>query len=112
MTDFLWLIPVFPLAGFLINGFFGSRLSERAVGAIGAGAVALSFVTGALLLRELLSLDPHDRLFVQSMYTWMATGSLSIEVAFRFDALSAVMTMVVTGVGFLIHVYSIGYMAE
>ncbi|MDQ7054824.1 MAG: NADH-quinone oxidoreductase subunit L [candidate division KSB1 bacterium] len=110
MNDYLWLIPFFPLLGFLINGLLGRNFSEKMVGIIGAGAIFLSFVTTLLTFKELLTLEPEHRIFIQKLYTWMATGNFSVDVAFRFDALSAVMTLVVTGVGFLIHVYSIGYM--
>ncbi len=110
MNEYLWLIPFFPLLGFLINGLFGRNFSEKVVGTIGAGAIFLSFVTTLFAFNELLSLEPEHRVFIQKLYTWMATGNFSVDVAFRFDPLSAVMTLVVTGVGFLIHVYSIGYM--
>ncbi len=110
MNDYLWLIPFFPLLGFIINGLFGSKLPEKAVGWIGSGVVFLAFVSALWNFVNLLSFDPEHRLFIQKLYTWMATGSLSVEVALRFDPLSAVMALIVTGVGFLIHVYSIGYM--
>ncbi len=110
MNDYLWLIPFFPLLGFLINGLLGRKFSEKMVGTIGAGAIFLSFIIALLAFKELLSLEPERRVFIQKLYTWMATGNFSADVAFRFDPLSAVMTLVVTGVGFLIHLYSIGYM--
>ena len=110
VSEYLWLIPALPLLGFLINGLLGSRLSEKIVGIIGSGVVFLAFLVAILNFISLLDLHPEDRVFIQSLYTWMAAGDFSVEVAFRFDPLSAVMTLIVTGVGFLIHVYSIGYM--
>jgi len=110
MSDYIWLIPFFPLVGFLINGLLGYKFSEKVVGIIGAGAVFLSFITGALCFGQLLGMDPENRVLKDTLYTWMSTGSFTVDVAFRFDALSSVMVLVVTGVGFLIHVYSVGYM--
>ncbi|MCA9741189.1 MAG: NADH-quinone oxidoreductase subunit L [Deferribacteres bacterium] len=110
MQDYIWLIPFFPLLGFLINGLLGKYLSEKVIGILGSAMVFLSFSTAVVLFFQLTQLDPENRLFINTLYTWMATGSFSADVAFRFDALSAVMVLVVTGVGFLIHVYSIGYM--
>jgi NADH-quinone oxidoreductase subunit L len=110
MQDFIWLIPFFPLLGFMINGLIGRNFSEKTVGMIGAGTVFLSFLTAVLSFFDLIRLAPEARIFINTLYTWMATGDFGVNVAFRFDALSAVMVLVVTGVGFLIHVYSIGYM--
>ena len=110
MSDSLWLIPFFPLAGFLINGLFGRKFSEKLVGTIGTAAIFASFLTAVFCFIELLGMSPEDRLMINTVYTWMATGNFSVDIAFRFDALSAVMVLVVTGVGSLIHLYSIGYM--
>ncbi|MFQ5629488.1 MAG: NADH-quinone oxidoreductase subunit L [bacterium] len=110
MQDYIWLIPFFPLLGFVVNGLIGKNFSEKIIGAIGAGTVFLSFLTAAISFFQLIQLPAEARVFVNTLYTWMATGDFSADVAFRFDALSAVMVLVVTGVGFLIHVYSIGYM--
>ncbi len=110
MQDYLWLIPFFPLAGFIINGLLGRKMDEKAVGVIGAGAVLASFVAAVLAFSELLGLSPESRVMTQTLYNWIATGNFSVDIAFRLDALSITMVMVVTGVGFLIHVYSIGYM--
>lgn len=110
MQNYLWLIPFFPLLGFVINGLLGRKFSEKAVGAIGAGAVLASFVTAVLMFVELLGLSPASRVLTQTLYQWLATGNFGVEVAFRLDTLSMTMVLAVTGVGFLIHVYSIGYM--
>jgi NADH-quinone oxidoreductase subunit L len=110
MQNYLWLIPFFPLAGFIINGLLGRKMDEKAVGVIGSGAVLASFVAAVLAFSELLGMAPEKREMTQTLYNWIATGNFSVDVAFRLDALSITMVMVVTGVGFLIHVYSIGYM--
>ncbi|MDZ7292248.1 MAG: NADH-quinone oxidoreductase subunit L [candidate division KSB1 bacterium] len=110
MQDYLWLIPFFPLVGFVINGLLGRKLGEKAVGVIGSGVVLASFVAAVLAFLDLLNLPSESRLFVQTLYRWIATGNFAVDVGFRLDALSMTMVLVVTGVGFLIHVYSIGYM--
>ncbi len=110
MQNYLWLIPFFPLLGFAINGLLGRKLNEKAVGVIGAGVVLASFSVAVLSFAELLNLAPESRLLTQTLYQWLATGNLGIDIAFRLDTLSMTMVLVVTGVGFLIHVYSIGYM--
>ncbi len=110
MQEYIWLIPFFPLAGFIINGLLGRNMDEKAVGVIGAGAVLASFGTAVLAFSALLGMPPESRVMTHTLYNWVATGNFSIDIAFRLDALSITMVMVVTGVGFLIHVYSIGYM--
>jgi NADH-quinone oxidoreductase subunit L len=110
MQNYLFLIPLFPLLGFLINGLLSRFLGEKTIGAIASAMVFASLVIAAIGFFELLALPEHDRLFSQTLYQWMSTGAFAIDVSLRFDALSALMVLVVTGVGFLIHVYSIGYM--
>ncbi len=105
----LWLIPLFPLIGFLLNGLFGKRLSKRAIGAIAVGSVAISFVYVVILLWRLYPLTAP---FTEHDFTWIQTGFLQIGCDLFVDRLTAVMLMVVTGVGLLIHIYSIGYMGE
>ncbi|MDZ7269740.1 MAG: NADH-quinone oxidoreductase subunit L [candidate division KSB1 bacterium] len=110
MQNYLWLILFFPLLGFLVNGLFGRRLGEKGVGLLGAGAVFASFLTAIFVFLDLIALPPESRLLTQSLYRWMGTGAFAIDIGFRIDPLSMTMALVVTGVGFLIHVYSIGYM--
>ena len=130
MLDYLWLIPILPLLGFLINGCFGlwrvSRGGERPakpfVYTVACGFVLISFLLSLGCFWELTQLDPHDRIQEIDVISWipgpairMASGELAnFEVSWglQLDPLSAVMILVVTGIGFLIHVYSIGYMAE
>lgn len=110
MYDKLWLIPFFPLIGALINGLLGKRYikNEKIIGAIGTGAVFLSFLVSCKYLIQLLG--DSDKSHEQVIASWMTVGSLQVDWGFLFDPLSAVMLMVVCGVGTLIHLYSIGYM--
>ncbi len=110
MNEYLWTIPFFPLLGFAINGLLGARLNEKTVGLLGAGAVFASFIAAAFTFFDFIALAPESRVLIQNLYRWMAAGNFVVEVSFRLDALSMLMVLVVTGVGFLIHVYSIGYM--
>jgi len=110
MKDYLWIIPFFPLLGFACNGLLGTRLREKTVGFIGAGTVFASFLAAGAAFFELLAQPAEARVLVQTLYRWFGTGGLAIDVSFRLDALSMLLVLVVTGVGFLIHVYSIGYM--
>jgi NADH-quinone oxidoreductase subunit L len=105
----LWLIPVFPLVGFLLNGIFGRRLSKAAVNAIAIGSVVLSF---AWVLKTLAGLGDLNAAHTEQYFTWIQSGTLNIGFDFTVDRLTAIMLLVVTGVGSLIHIYSIGYMAH
>ncbi|HXC93852.1 MAG TPA: proton-conducting transporter membrane subunit, partial [Geobacteraceae bacterium] len=111
MLDNVWLIPLFPLIGFLINGLFGKKIKNEAViGAIGTAMIFCSFLVSCGILKDLIALDPEHRVFEKVMFPWIHAGSFKADMAFLVDPLSAVMIMVVTGVGSLIHLYSIGYM--
>jgi len=94
--------------GVLLNGLGGAKFSQRLAGVIGCVAVGLSFVGGLMAWGGVRS----GALSSVSLYRWIAAGEVSVDVAFQFDALSAVMTLIVTGVSFLIHVYSLGYMSH
>jgi len=110
MTDLVWLIPLFPLIGFFINGLFGRSFPEKLIGWIGAGAIGASFVVAALIFVELIGLEPGSRSVQKVVYTWMLSGDLNVPIGFLVDPLSIVMLLVVSGVGCIIHIYSIGYM--
>lgn len=110
MTKWVGLIPLFPLLGFLINGLIGKRFSEKAIGWIGSLSVGASFVVALLIFIELIGNAPDARLFQNEVYIWMISGDLRVPIAFLVDPLSMVMMMVVSGVGCIIHIYSIGYM--
>ena len=118
--DFIWLVPLLPALGALIQLLWGRKLSNRAVSLVSVGLPGLSFVWAVGCFLQLLLLKGTP--FTKILYTWLPAGAfrltdgslaqLSIDVGFQLDALSAVMMLVVTGVGFLIHFYSIGYMGH
>ncbi|MHC4606645.1 MAG: NADH-quinone oxidoreductase subunit L, partial [Planctomycetota bacterium] len=112
MDDLLWLIPVLPLAGFLVNGLIGKRLGDRAVSWIGCLLPCASFVLSALAFLELRERLEHlSSGLRQTVFEWIPlTGAFDIDFALHVDQLGAVMILVVTGVGSLIHIYSVGYM--
>ncbi|MCB1214052.1 MAG: NADH-quinone oxidoreductase subunit L [Deltaproteobacteria bacterium] len=115
--DYAWIIPLAPLVGFLINGI-GTFLklpyvrSKTVVHTIACGALLLSFIFAVGVFLHLSSLEPEARSITRYLYTWLQVGSLKADAAFLLDPLSSVMMLIITGVGFLIHVYSIGYMAD
>jgi NADH-quinone oxidoreductase subunit L len=107
-----WIVAA-PLIGTLLNGLFGrrwNRSGERLIALVGCGSIAVSFVAALAVIGRLLALPGHSRLLVDPLYTWIQVGEFQVDVAFMVDPLAAVMLLVVTGVGFLIHVYSVGYM--
>lgn len=105
------LIPLFPLIGFLIVGLFGKRMkSEKLVGTIASGAILASFAVAVTTFMGLMGRPAEERSFVTTIYSWMAAGSFNVNIAYQFDQLSILFTLIITGIGFLIHVYSIGYM--
>lgn len=111
MISSVGLIILFPLLGFLINGLLGRKLrNEKLIGIIGSAAIGIPFVIAAAIFFELLGMEPESRFAVVPIFTWLSVGSLNVSVAYQVDQLSVLMTLIVTGVGFLIHVYSIGYM--
>lgn len=106
------LVPLFPLIGSIINGFFGLRIGKNAVGMIAAGSMALSFLTSILVYVGYLMLPEGQHVFEQVVWAWFGAGDFSVDFGFQVDPLTLVMMFVVTGVGFIIHVYAIGYMHE
>lgn len=110
MLDYVWLVPLFPLIGVIVNGAFGTKLKEKTVGFIGSSAIGLSFIVCVMLFLNLLGLEEHHRVFELDLFTWISAGELSANIGFQIDPLSIIMLLVVTGVSTIIHVYSIGYM--
>src|SRR3569832_28822 len=111
MPQQLWLIPLLPFLGFLINGLFGKRLPKTIINAIAVGSVFLSFLW---VLKTLNSLGAFsgglEETHTEHLFTWIKSGSLDIGVDFAVDRLTAIMLMIVTGIGTLIHLYATGYM--
>ena len=123
--DFLkliWVIPLFPAAGAVINGLLGKRLPKRLIDIVACGLVGLAFIFALGAVNQLVHLPEHDRHFEVELFTWIPAGMgelrsgglapFLIQWGFQLDPLSAVMVLVVTGIGFLIHLYSTGYMAH
>ena len=111
MYQYTYLIVLFPLLGFLCIGLFGSKIkSEKLIGTIGSAAVAMPFLIAVAIFVEMLSFPPGERQHIVHLFEWISAGSFSVNAAFQVDQLSIVMTLIVTGVGSLIHIYSIGYM--
>lgn len=106
MASLAWSIPLWPLAGWLLNGLLAGRLPRGLVGLIGCGSVALAFLA-SVVAAATFSGEPQEYLF----FPWIAAGGFSVAAGLLLDRLSLVMALVVTGVGLLIHIYSIGYMA-
>lgn len=104
------LLALVPALGAFLNFLFGYRWSDKLVSAIGVGSIGISFILSILAFWKLIHLEPEARFIEVVFYKWMVSGDLSLDIAFLLDPLSAVMMLVVTGVGFLIHVYSVGYM--
>lgn len=110
INNLLWLIPLLPLFGFIINGLGRNTLGKKLIGLIGSGVILASFVLSVLLFFELGA--GVQKQFTIDLFDWINAGNLHIPLSFLYDPLSAVMLLIITGIGFLIHVYSIGYMHE
>jgi len=111
MTEYIYLTVFLPLLGFLINGIFGTKIkNEKVIGIIGSSAVGLSFIIVVISFFQTLSLPEESRKQIVELFTWIQAGGLNVSIAYQVDQLSLIMALVVTGVGFIIHVYSIGYM--
>ena len=110
VIEFIWLAIAFPLIGVLLNGLLGRRLGRGFVSIVGSGVVALAFLVGLFSALDLLAFPPHDRQAVVTLWDWITIGTFRVGISLLADPLSILMVLIVTGVGFLIHVYSIGYM--
>ncbi len=104
----IWLVPAFPLLGFLLNGFLGKRFGTRFVTFVGPLAIALSFAQSLALFFQML--EAEGNVLKEHLYTWISSGNFEAGINFQVDQLSGLYLLVITGVGFLIHVYSVGYM--
>ena len=112
-AHWVWLTVAFPLLGFLINGGLSLRRPQAKdmVSVVGVGVLAASFLVSAALFLQLRAQLPHQPILV-NLWCWLPVGSLQIDMGFQLDQLSAVMLLIVTGVGSLIHLFSVGYMKE
>ncbi len=112
VLDYLWIIPALPLLGAALNGLFGRRWPKRAVDAVGVGTTGLAFAATIELVREFARLRSEQIPWVKSYFTWITAGNFRAAYELQVDQLTIVMLLVVTGVGWLIHIYSTGYMAQ
>ena len=110
MLDIVWLIPALPLAGFLVLIVAGRRIGEPGAGWLATFACGGSFLASVVVYAGLLGEEGEGRSFVQTLFEWMPVGDLQVDIGFLADPLSITMALFVTGVGTLIHLYSIGYM--
>ena len=112
MLNTLWLIPLTPFLGFLLNGLFGKRAGKGFVTAVALAASLAAALLGTLAVIQYNGAYHHGERHVNLVYEWFSSGGIGADIAFQLDPLSIVMLMVVTWVGFLIHVYSVGYMHD
>jgi proton-translocating NADH-quinone oxidoreductase chain L len=110
MTDAIWLIPAFPAAGFVLLVLFGRRLGEPWAGWLATSAMVGSFAATVAVYLGLLDLPEEERFVSQVAWNWVAAGTFNVDIGFLADPLSIAMCLFVTGIGALIHLYSIGYM--
>ncbi len=112
ILEHLWIIPLLPLLGAAANGIFAARWPRGAVNAVALGSTGLSFLASLEVAREFASLSANQIPWLRSYFTWIEAGRLRADFALQIDQLTLIMLLVVTGVGWLIHLYSIGYMAD
>jgi NADH-quinone oxidoreductase subunit L len=112
ILDHLWIIPLLPLLGSAINGLLGGKWPNKVVNSVALGATGLSFAVALEAVREFTQLSPEQIPWVKQYFTWITAGTFRAGFDLQVDQLTVVMLMVVTGVGFLIHIYSTGYMAH
>jgi NADH-quinone oxidoreductase subunit L len=108
----LALIPLFPSIGFLVNAMLGRRLPKSVSGGLASLAMLASFAVSALAVWQIAGMAPASRVLEQTLFTWIQSDDLTIDLTFRVDTLSAVMILIITGIGSLIHIYSTAYMHE
>ncbi|MBW2558756.1 MAG: NADH-quinone oxidoreductase subunit L [Deltaproteobacteria bacterium] len=106
----IYLLPLLPAIGVLINGLLGKRFGEKTVAFVACTSVGLSLILAIGILHQMLIASPAERVITSSLYRWISDGSLQINVGFLIDPLAIAMIMVILFVGFIIHFYSIGYM--
>src|SRR5687768_3134667 len=99
-----------PLLGFILNFFFGKNMPKSLEGIIGSGTILLCFVISAIFFSNVLSGEVQSS--VHTFFNWIRVGEFNIDFSFLVDRLSVMMLLIITGIGFLIHLYSIGYMHD
>lgn len=112
MHSLLWTIPAFPFASAALLALFGSRLSRRIAAWLGTASIGLSTLIAISVAVDFLRSTPAGGAWVQSLWTWMSVGDFRPEIALYYDPVALIMTLVITFVGFLIHLYSVEYMRD
>jgi NADH-quinone oxidoreductase subunit L len=112
ILEHLWIIPLLPLLGAAANGIFGARWPRKAINSVALGSTGVAFLGTLEVVREFAKLSPDRIPWSQSYFTWIEAGNFHANFALQIDPLTLIMLLVVTGVGWLIHLYSVGYMAE
>jgi NADH-quinone oxidoreductase subunit L len=112
MKTLVSLVPLFPLLGFLIVALNVRKLTHGVTAFIACGAVLISFILSVVLFTHLLGLPADQRVLEVTLFDWIKAGNFSTSISFLVDPLSSLFLLIITGVGFLIHVYSIGYMHD
>ncbi len=112
MTEIFWLIPFIPALSTLILAVFGQKLPKRYISFQACSAVFVSFIISVISFLGLLQISHESYPIIKNLFPWINSGSFNINFSLQLDPLSVVMAMVVSGVGFIIHVYSVGYMAK
>lgn len=110
MLEAAWLIPALPLTGFILILLVGRRLGEPLAGWLATAMMGGSFLATVAVFFGLLAEEEPERFFIQTIFTWVPAGNFSVDIGFLVDPLSIAMCLFITGVGTLIHLYSIGYM--
>lgn len=110
IIEYVWLVPLFPLVGFLINGLLRNSLSKSLTGIIGSGSILASFIVSILIFMDVKA--GIDGPVIVTLFDFISFEDVSIPFAFQVDQLSSLFLLIITGIGFLIHVYSVAYMHE
>jgi len=111
ISTLLPFVLLLPLVGFLINGLFGKKMgSERTVGIIGSSAVGIAFILSVVMFLQMLSAPAEERRVIVDLVTWISAGIFTVDFSYQIDQLSMIFLLIITGVGTLIHIYSMGYM--
>ncbi|MEO6301919.1 MAG: NADH-quinone oxidoreductase subunit L [Bacteroidia bacterium] len=110
MIKLIGLVPLFPLIGFLINGFFGKKISKGLSGIIASVSILASFILSVLIFMELN--HSENKSHIVNLFSWINSDTLIIPFELLVDPLSSLFLLIITGIGFLIHIYSIGYMSH
>lgn len=112
MVELIWLVPLLPLIGFLINGLGRNALPKSIIGVVGSGVVLLAFLVSAAIFGDVYAARQAGDVasYTIPLFEWFTVANLNVSLSFLVDPLSSIMLLIVTGIGFLIHLYSIGYM--